>query len=217
MISLSPRYDLFRIALPKSFLPSEILEKYEEILRRDPNVFSTPIDYLNESIQGITIPGLTELTMEQQQHSSNQIVRSGPSKDQPIGRLNVEPSLQINYKSPANPLNQLEREFNITFRKNQGLYNYFMLYETAFWQFMKTTNKPIDRTIYVELLDEYGAVTSYIQFKDCYIQGIEGLEFGYNKTERDSGTFQVTFKYNNIDFDYLDLAYLNRTPKEETI
>ena len=211
MISLSPRYDLFRIALPKSFLPPEILDKYTKILERDPNVFSTPIDYLNESIQGVSIPGMSGLTMEQTQHSNNSITRSGAQEGRPLGRINVEPSLSINYKEAANPLDKIEREFKITFRRNQGLYNYFMLYETAFWQFLKPLDKTLDRTIYVELLDEYGAVTSYVQFKDCLIDGMEGLEFGYNKTERDADTFQVSFKFNNIDFDYIDLKYLNHT------
>lgn len=197
MISLSPRYDLFRIALPKSFLPQEIIEKYSKIIQRDPNVFTTPIDYLNESIQGVTIPGLSELTIEQTQHSNNSIERIK-------NKINVEPSLQIVYKSADNPLAKLEREFSITFRKNQGLYNYFMLYETAFYQFCKPLDKSIDRTIYVELLGEKGEVISFVLFKDCYIDGMEGLEFGYNKTERDSGTFSVRFKFNNIDFDYVN-------------
>ncbi len=211
MISLSPRYDLFRIALPKSFLPVEILDKYTKILERDPNVFSTPIDYLNESIQGVSIPGMNSLTMEQTQHSSNSIIRSGAQEGRPLGRINVEPSLSINYKEAANPLDKIEREFKITFKRNQGLYNYFMLYETAFWQFLKPLDKSLDRTIYVELLDEYGAVTSYVLFKDCLIDGMDGLEFGYNKAERDADTFQVSFKFNNIDFDYIDLKYLNHT------
>ena len=54
----------------------------------------------------------------------------------------------------------------------------------------------------VQILNEDGTVISKIKFIDVYINGIEGLEFNYNKIERDSNTFDVSFKFNNIDFDY---------------
>jgi hypothetical protein len=37
------------------------------------------------------------------------------------------------------------------------------------------------------------------------IDGLEGLEFSYNKLERQVETFELKFKYNNIDFDIIDL------------
>ena len=64
MLSLSPRYDLFRFNFPIDFLPEEIEEKYSKILNKDPNVLINPIDYLNESIQGVTFPGIKELLVE---------------------------------------------------------------------------------------------------------------------------------------------------------
>ena len=33
---------------------------------------------------------------------------------------------------------------------------------------------------------------------------IDGLDFDYTKIERDSGTFQVSFKFNNIDFKFMN-------------
>lgn len=196
MLSLSPRYDQFRFALPKDFLPEDVTRKYAKILSKNPGVIRTPIDYLNESIQGISIPGLSDLIITQTQHSKNPI--QGPHK------INVEPKLDINYMSTANPLDKIERTFKVTFRRNQGLFNYFMLYETIFHHFLKAINKPADRVFYVELLDSDGTVISKIKFEDCFIEGIEGLEFSYNKTEREVGTFDVTFHFNNLDFDFVE-------------
>ena len=198
MLSLSPRYDLFRFSFPKDFLPKEVEEKYQKLLNKNQAVLTTPIDYLNESIQGINFPGISDILIQQQQHSSNDIKRG-------LGRINVEPKTDITYQSTTNPLDKINKEFKVTFRHNQGKYNYFMLYETVFHQICK----PIDRdhipVLYIELLSETGVITSRILFKDVLIDGIDGLDFSYNKVERDSGTFDVTFKFNNIDFEFIDV------------
>ena len=69
MLSLSPRFDLFRFELPKDFLPDPIIEKYQKILDKNPGVLNTPIDYLNESIQGINFPGISDVVIAQAQHT----------------------------------------------------------------------------------------------------------------------------------------------------
>lgn len=196
MLSLSPRYDLFKFELPKTFLPKEVSDKYQKILNKNAGVITTPIDYLNESIQGINIPGISDLTIDQPQHSFNSI--SGE------GKLNVEPGRSNTYKNNANPLDKISKEITITFRFNQGFYNYFMLYETIFWKFCKPTNYPNEDVLYIELLDETGRINARIKFFDCVIDGLDGLDFTYSKIERDAGTFEMTFKFNNIDITFID-------------
>jgi len=197
MLSLSPRYDLFKFALPKDFIPDEVNEKYQKILSRNAGVLTSPIEYLNESIQGINIPGMTGLTIDQQQHSHNA---------NPLGKLrtNVEPIHQNTYKTSANPLENIDKEITITFRFNQGFYNYFILYESIFWKICKPLNYKNEEVLYIELLDETGKIMARIKFFDCHIDGIDGLDFTYNKIERDSSTFSIKFKFNNIDFVFID-------------
>jgi hypothetical protein len=195
-LSLSPRYDLFKFALPKTFLPKEVSDKYQKILNQNAGVLATPIDYLNESIKGVNIPGISDLIIEQTQHSSNSI--------KGLGKLNVEPARSNSYKSTANPLDKINKEITVTFRFNQGFYNYFMLYETIFYKYCKPIDYPDEDVLYIELLDETGRITSRIKFFDCVLDGIEGLEFDYSKIERDTGTFNITFKFNNIDFVFVD-------------
>lgn len=197
MLSLSPRYDLFKFELPKTFLPDVVSKKYQDILNKNAGVLATPIDYLNESIQGVNIPGISELITDQLQHSHNSIT-PGSSK------INVEPSRSNSYKAVGNPLDKIDKEITISFRFNQGFYNYFMLYETIFWKYCKPTNYPDEDILSVELMDETGKVVSKIKFLDCVINGIDGLEFSYSKVERDSGTFNVSFKFNNIDFVFIN-------------
>lgn len=197
MLSLSPRYDLFKFSFPKDFLPIEIEEKYSKIIRNNQGVITTPIDYLNESIQGVNFPGISDVIVLQAQHGSNDIQRR-------LGRMNVEPKADMIYQTPANPLDKIERSFKVTFRMNQGLYNYFMLYETLFHQICKPIDRGHQPIYYIEILNETGEVVSKVIFKDVLMDSIDGLEFNYNKLERDSGTFDVNFKFSNIDFEFME-------------
>lgn len=195
MLSLSPRYDLFRFAFPKDFIPQSIEEKYLKIINKTPGVLTTPIDYLNESIQGINIPGISDVLIQQQQHSSNNIQRL-PHK------INVEPKREAVYRSTANPLEKIGQEFKITFRMNQGLYNYFMLYEIILMQMTKPGEVDQQPILILEIMNEEGEVIAKIYYKGVLIDNIDGLDFNYNKIERDTGTFDVSFKFNNIDFEF---------------
>lgn len=198
MLSLSPRYDLVKFHLPKTFLPAEIEDKYTKTLNEDAYTMKSAIEYLNESIQGVTMPGLSGLTIAQQQIGSNDIQR----KDGIRARINVEPMHEITHLTSANPLEKIDKEFKVTFRINQGFLNYFMLYETAFYYACRKYRQDPESIMYIELLNEDGTVISKVTFIDVYIDGIDGLDFNYSKVEREANTFDVTFKFNNIDFEY---------------
>ena len=62
---------------------------------------------------------------------------------------------------------------------------------------------------YIEILNEEGVSDMKIHLSRCHLDGIDGLEFGYDKVERQSNTFQVTWVFNNIsmDFDSMPPAY----------
>ena len=195
-LSLSPRYDLVRFHLPKTFLPPEIEQKYTAMLNKDEYTITSAIEYLNESIQGVTMPGISELTTSQTQHGFNGIEKKS-------NKINVEASHDITYMTVGNPLEKIEKEFKVTFRANQGLLNYFMLYETAFYYACREYVWDCEPVMYIELLNEDGTVISKVSYIDVYMDGIEGLDFNYSKVERDANTFDVTFKFNNINFEYL--------------
>lgn len=198
MLSLSPRYDLIKFHLPKTFIPKEIEEKYTALLNKDAYTLRSSMDYLNESIQSITLPGLSDITITQQQHGSNSIIPGNG-----LGSLiNTEPMHEITYISSGNPLEKMDKEFKVTFRLNQGLYNYFMLYETAFYYACRKERWHPEDVMYIEILNEDGVVISKVKFMDVYMNGIDGLEFDYTKVDRESSSFDVTFKFNNIDFEH---------------
>lgn len=196
MLSLPPRYDSYRFAFPKDFLPQEIWDKYSKLLSKNQGVLTDPVEYLNESIQSVSIPGISDLNIDQKQPSTNNISTR-------LGKINREPSHDNTYLSPANPLDKINKEFKVTFRRNQGLYNYFMIYETIFHRICKPELAKQDEVLMVDIMDgESGKVISRVLFYDCLIDRIDGLDFDYSKVERQADTFDVTFKFNNIDFDF---------------
>jgi hypothetical protein len=200
MLSLSPRFDLFKFLLPIDFLPKSIEGKYRNVLIQNAGVIQSPIDYLNESIQSISIPGISDLNIVQQQISHNNIIR----RQQNLGKINNEPVHEQTYLGSDNPLAKINKEFKVTFRMNQGLYNYFMVYETIFHRYLKDIGAQQDEVFMIDLLDETGKISTRIKLFDVFIDGIDGLDFTYSKVDRESNTFDVTFKFNNIDFVFID-------------
>ena len=78
-----------------------------------------------------------------------------------------------------------------------------MMYETILYQMSKTKEYNDSPVLTLEIIDATGVVTSKIYFKHVLMDGIDGLDFSYNKVERESGTFDITFKFNNIDFEFI--------------
>ena len=76
-----------------------------------------------------------------------------------------------------------------------------MMYETIFHKHLKYQENEIDDVFYIEILSETGKIVGRVSLFQPQIDGIDGLEFSYNKIERTTETFQVTFRFNNIDFD----------------
>ena len=202
MLSCSPRYDLFRFQFSKDFLPKEVEEKWRTFINKDSGVITTPIDYLNESIKSLTIPGISDVNITQNQHSTNTIVRQGPSRTG-LGRINVEPNQNNIYVGSSNPLDKIERKITVTFRMNQGLYNYFMLYETLFYRICKPYLYDEGDELHIDILNEDGIAISRLTLSQCKLDSISSLDFSYDKIERQSDDFTIDIVFNNIDYEFL--------------
>lgn len=197
MLSLTPRFDLFKFQLPKDWFPDEIVEKYQSIINKNSSVIMDPVSYVNESIVGVTVPGLSDLVINQSQTSTNA---------NPLGRMryNREPVHDNSYKTLDNPLAHIDKEFTVTFRQNQGLYNYFMLYESIFWHVCKPQQFDRGEDVFkLYIADDKGEISSTIKLYQPLVSSIDGLEFTYSKVERSAETFNVKFSFNNIDFDFV--------------
>lgn len=199
MLSLSPRYDQWRFLIPEGFIPESVLRKWEPIIKEEPGVFPDALSYLNESITGISLPGINETIITQPQHSSNR--HTAPLNRAGLGKINIEPKQDNTYIGTRNPLDLIDRSLNVSFRMNQGLYNYYMLYESLFLFICKPhQHQPYDR-FQISFLAEDGRIISNMILDQVILTGLGGIEFSYEKNGRNSESFTATFRWNNIDFD----------------
>lgn len=203
MLSLSPRYDLFKFNLPRDFLPGSITEKWSRIINREPGVLTTPIDVLNESIKSISIPAISDLLIQQSQHSYNKMMITESPQGKSLGRINVEAKQDNTSLTTNNPLDKIPRELKVTFRLNQGFTNYFMMFEYAMMQANRAYDVP-PVELMIDLLSETGEIFARITLSQCAVDGIDGLELSYDKVDRSADTFDITWKFNNIDYSILE-------------
>lgn len=199
-LSLAPRFDQFRFMIPKEYIPAAVREKYDRMLAKNPSPFMSSMDYLNESIKGISLPAIENLITEQPQISRNSNTENGRLR----GRINIEPAHTNVTLSSENILSKINNTFTVTFRQNQGLYNYFMIYESIFHRYMKPELYRQNETelFDVVFLDEESIPVSRMMLYQPEFNGISGLDFSYDKVERQTDTFEVVFTFNDIDFDF---------------
>lgn len=190
-LSLNPRFDTFRFALPKELVPDEIYQKWYDVLNRyDKNVIREPIDIINESIQSVEVGGTGDSTIEQNQTYHNPNTKR------------IEPHSKVTYRSSKNPVDLIPNELTITFRHTQGFYNYFLLFESWFYHYAKeNTEDGFVPFLYIEIMDEMGEVVDHVSFSHPVFDSIDSLQLSYNKTDRSFETFTCKFKYSNIDFE----------------
>lgn len=199
-LSLAPRFDQFRFMIPKEYIPAAVREKYDRMLAKNPSPFMSSMDYLNESIKGISLPAIENLITEQPQISRNSNTENGRLR----GRINIEPAHTNVTLSSENILSKINNTFTVTFRQNQGLYNYFMIYESIFHRYMKPELYRQNETELFDIvfLDEESIPVSRMMLYQPEFNGISGLDFSYDKVERQTDTFEVVFTFNDIDFDF---------------
>ena len=57
---LNSRNNAYDFRFPRKFIPTEVAEKYSKYLNKVPGaLLSEPVDFINYSIQGLNIPGLS--------------------------------------------------------------------------------------------------------------------------------------------------------------
>ena len=85
------------------------------------------------------------------------------------------------------------------------------MFENFFWQYSRDTkyqNLPEQFTI--DIFNQLGEVYSRIVLYDPVIDSMDMLDLNYNQPIAQSQTFLVTFKYSNLDYQFIGIE------KEET-
>lgn len=200
MFALRGKQDQFRLLFPKEFIAEELVEKYTNILIKQHSFITTPIDFLNETIQGIQVLGFTEGTVQQQQTNRGTYSAIGRDKENNF----LYPSTDYSYRSDASPIGLIDKTLNITFRHTLGFVNYFLLFENFFYLYQRDTDsKNLIPALYIDIMNENGSIYSRIEIQDPVINGLDMLDLNYTRPIAESQTFNMEIKYSNIDFQFI--------------
>ena len=114
----------------------EIVEKYSKILQKAHSFYMEPIDFLNETIQGVDVLGFTQATVQQQQTGRGTFATSQATIE---ANKFLHTATDFTYRSEVNPIQLIDKTLRLKFRHTLGFINYFMLFENFFYQYRRDT------------------------------------------------------------------------------
>ena len=201
-MQLKGRQDRYRILLPDELIPEEINDKYSRVLQRKHSFFYRPIDLVNESIQKIEVLGFNGGVIQQRQTRHGDPLMT-PSRVRENDFLHS--AGDVPYRSPDGPVSLIDKTLNIDFRHEAGFLNYFILFESFFYQYSRDMkSKALPDIIPIEIFNEDGETYSRIILYDPLIDGMDMLSLDFTQPVATSQTFRVIIKYSNIDFEFID-------------
>jgi hypothetical protein len=175
---LNSRNNLYDFRFPRKFIPDEVSDKYRPYLNRVPgSLLADPIDYVNYSIQGINIPGISF-------DPTTQADNDGTTR----------------YHRGAVPIqNTITREFTVTMQLLDGFINYWIMMDTLLYYYARSTKEPYTQPLTLRVLDAEGASVAYMEFQKPIMNSINELSLNMAQNVAEFNTFEVTFFYNKLD------------------
>lgn len=202
MFTLRGRQDYFRLNFPKEFIAKEIEEKYTKILQDKHSFITTPIDFINETIQSVEVLGFTDAVIAQQQTGRG--IRAS-SSDRIMQNKFLHTSSDVNYRSEVNPINLIDKTLNVNFRHTLGFVNYFLLFENFFYQYQRDTKyENLIPNLFIDIMDNIGNIYSRIEIIHPVISGMDMLSLDFTQPLAQSQSFKIEFKFSNIDFQFIE-------------
>jgi len=175
---LNSRNNLYDFRFPRKFVPEEVANKYKSYLNKIPgSLLAEPIDYINYSIQGINVPGISF---------------------DPITQADNDGTTR--YHRGAVPIqNTIQREFTVTMQLLDGFINYWIMMDTLLYYYARSTKEPYTQPLTLRILDAEGASVAYMEFQKPIMNSINELSLNMAQNVAEFNTFEVSFFYNKLD------------------
>ena len=175
---LNSRNNLYDFRFPRNFIPKEVSDKYRSYLDRIPGaLLADPVDYVNYSIQGINIPGISW---------------------DPITQADNDGTTRY-YRTTTPIQNTIERQFTVTMQLLDGFINYWIMMDTLLYYYAKQTSEPYTSPLTLRILDAEGSSVAYMEFQKPIMNSINELNLNMAQNVADFNTFEVTFYYNRLN------------------
>jgi len=175
---LNSRNNLFNFRFPRTFIPKEVSEKYRKYLNRMPgNLVTEPIDFINYSIQGIQLPGISFDPISQAPNDGTTTYHRG--------------SIPIQ--------NTIERQFTVEMQLLDGYINYWIMQDTLLYYYSKQNREPFINDLKLQVLDAEGIHVMSAVFEKPIMNSISDLELNMSSNIAEFNTFSLNFYYNKFN------------------
>lgn len=183
------RNNNFYIALPKTFFPDYIVDRYQPFINAITNIHPNLHDFINHHILKMTIPNINYEPVEQ-------------GATIPPFR-NVAGAEKIKFRDATNFNDLVDKNFTITMNVIDGYLNYWVMLETfLYWySFSNTTQHPLDLTVLI--LDNNGYPLFKVEFQKCLFTGLSEFELDYTSPTDDLKTFDLSFSFNRFEMSFI--------------
>lgn len=175
---LNSRSNLYNFKFPKRFIPQEVADKYKPYLNRMPgNLIEEPIDFINYTVQGISMPGISFDPAEQNFNDGTTVFKRGYT---PIQNL-------------------VDREVTVTMQLLDGFINYWILTDALLYHYNRDNENPYIDDLKLQITDAEGIHIMSVVFEKPVFNSISELELNMASNIAEFSTFNVTFKYNKFN------------------
>lgn len=192
---LNPATDKFNITFGSAFYNKELSKKYDDFLFTKNGVLKNIQAHLEESIQSISIPGM----------SLNTFAVTGLQNFGPTGNTKGRGTTTTNVTYPGNaPLNEVIQSTTVVVSFKNTLINWMFIYEIFRNKYYRNNSVIIkDFDISIVLNDAAEIPMLQFNFVDCFISELPGLEFAFNQNFRETKSFDATFVFQKMDVNFL--------------
>ena len=175
---LNSRSNLYNFKFPKNFIPKEVAEKYKPYLNRMPgNIIEEPIDFINYTIQGVSMPGISYDPAQQAPNDGT-----------------------LTYKRGYQPIqNLINRELTVTMQLLDGFINYWILSDTLLYHYARNNEKAYIDDLKLQILDAEGIHLMSVVFEKPVMNSISEIELNMASNIAEFSTFTVNFFYNKFN------------------
>jgi len=183
---LQNRNDLFKLEIPRVFIPQEIKDRFLPYIQKMPTPINDITDILNWSIQSVTIPNFNYAPAEQQQ-AGNDLRKRGT---------------QQKFRAASSTELLIDRKFNITFQLLDGNINYWIMLETFLHYYSFDNKEKFSCDIPIHIFDAEGYRMYSTVFNQCLFTGLNEFTMSYSELTPEFKTFEATFEFNNMMMDF---------------
>lgn len=171
----------FYFELPKGFLDSKVDDMFNSSVKKLSSVsmmkYDTTLKYLNSTISGISIPGISV-------ESVSQMIKKEP----------------VQWKGGGFLHRGIEKEFDVTFSLADGFINWMILLVNMEHYLMSNKEFFPDFFINIQNSEQYNIFT--IRYSQVQMTDIPSQDLSWTSNTFDNKSFNLKFKFNQMELKF---------------